>query len=51
MTPIKIDGVYYAFWTCVTGYCNMHVAKQRDKASLRTRLGASVPPLAHGREL
>lgn len=36
MTPIKIDGVYYAFWTCVTGYCELHKTRSRHKVSLRT---------------
>lgn len=37
MTPVKIKGVYYAFWTCTKGYCNLHSEPDRHKASLRTR--------------
>lgn len=36
MTPVKCNGVYYAFWTCTPGYCSMHMKPMRHKASLRT---------------
>lgn len=36
MTPVKIKGVYYAFWTCVPGYCDNHKEPGRHKVSLRT---------------
>lgn len=36
MQPVKIDGVYYAFWTCVQGYCELHAVPKRHKGSLHT---------------
>lgn len=36
MTPVKIAGVYYAFWTCVPGYCDKHPEATRHKGSLHT---------------
>lgn len=36
MTPVKVGGVYYAFWTCVPGCCDKHTVKTRHKASLQT---------------